>query len=59
MGKKPIASWIYLMAAILLLGLGFYYFIFEREEAGWWIFLLAGGIFNLFLAYKSRNPPAA
>ena len=48
-------SLLYLIAAVLLFGLGLYYFFFEPSEVSWWVMLLVGGLFNLYLAYQSRN----
>lgn len=50
MNQQPI----YLIAAILLAGLGIYYFIFERSNS-WWVYLMVGAIFNVFLAWNSRK----
>lgn len=44
----------YVAAAVLLVGLGIYYFIFERMTY-WWIILLFAGLFNTFLAWKYKN----
>jgi hypothetical protein len=50
MNQQPI----YLIAAILLAGLGIYYFLFERDS-NWWILLLVGAVFNVYLAWNSKK----
>lgn len=42
-------------AAILLLGLGIYYFIFEQEKNDIWMTLLLGALLNLYLANKEKQ----
>ncbi len=44
----------YAIAAILLAGLGIYYFLFERLTY-WWIMLLLGALFNMHLAWKTKD----
>ncbi|MBT33005.1 MAG: hypothetical protein CMO01_25385 [Thalassobius sp.] len=46
---------IYLLAAILLAGLGIYYFLFERTSSSWWMILLGGAVFNMYLAWNTRK----
>lgn len=43
------------VAAILLLGLGIYYFIFEQEKNDIWMVLLLGALLNLYLAIKHKE----
>ncbi len=47
-------QFIYIIAAILLAGLGIYYFMFERDN-NWWILLMGGAVFNMFLAWNSKK----
>ncbi len=42
-----------LVAAVMLAGLGIYYFLFETDSY-WWILLLCGSVFNMYLAWKSK-----
>lgn len=46
---------LYLTAAVLLLGLGIYFFLFERSEIFWWAMLLGGALMNLLFAYQIKR----
>ncbi|WP_020533770.1 hypothetical protein [Flexithrix dorotheae] len=53
--KDKNAYWLYLSAAILLMGLGIYYFLFEINKSHWWVILLSGSVFNMFLAFNVKK----
>ncbi|MGB0524611.1 MAG: hypothetical protein ACPGJS_16680 [Flammeovirgaceae bacterium] len=43
------------IAAILLVSLGIYYFIFEQTKTDVWMMLLLGALLNLYLAIKQKE----
>ena len=43
------------IAAILLVSLGIYYFVFEQEKMDVWITLLLGALLNMYLAVKQKE----
>ncbi|MDW7690380.1 hypothetical protein R9C00_23530 [Flammeovirgaceae bacterium SG7u.111] len=53
LGKNKVL--VFIVAAILLAGLGIYYFLFERQHTEWWLVLLGGGLLNLYLAYQAKS----
>jgi len=55
MNNLPKNFYLYLLAAILLVGLGIYYFIFERQNTVWWVALFGGALLNLYLAWQTKN----
>lgn len=44
-----------LIAAVMLLGLGIYYFIFEPTRFGIWIMLLLGALMNIYIASRLKE----
>jgi hypothetical protein len=44
-----------LVAAVMLLGLGIYYFIFEPMRFGIWIMLLLGAVMNMYIAWRLKE----
>lgn len=44
-----------LIAAVMLLGLGLYYFIFEQEKKDVWVTLLLGALLNMYFAVKQKE----
>jgi hypothetical protein len=49
-------SYLYFLAALLLAGLGTYYFLFERTSGGYnWAILLAAAVFNTYLGLQTRK----
>ena len=44
-----------LIAAVMLLGLGLYYFLFEPEKRDIWIVLLLGALLNMYFAVKHKE----
>jgi hypothetical protein len=44
-----------LVAAILLTGIGLYYFLFENEKTEIWLFLLAGAGLNFVISFAMKG----
>jgi len=54
MNIKKQNYYIALTATVLLLGVGLYHFIFERQRY-WWVMLLTGALLNLYIAYTQKE----
>jgi hypothetical protein len=44
-----------LLAAVLLTGVGIYYFLFEPEKQNIWVFLIAGALLNFFISFRTKG----
>jgi hypothetical protein len=44
-----------LVAAILLTGIGLYYFLFETAKANIWLYLLIGALLNFIISFRMKG----
>ena len=44
-----------LIAAVMLLGLGLYYFVFKQHQYDIWITLLLGALLNMYFAVRQKE----